>query len=792
MVILRKTYVGILLLSLSALTLSAQTEDVTKAYIDNSTFDTHFDYVAEDKGNVAQEILDVFDWITPTMPNYTIGGVYQFGTKKTFNGASVPAKAYDGSAIGGGLAVSTGWNQQLLYKHPIILSPGKYAIVTAIYNCGDKTAGASMVGWYPKSGTSVTSTINSFPIGKWIADTVRFEVTASTEGSAVLGLEAAANGSANTAKIIIDYVKLLRDTPIGAVDIDYRKTVLSEQITIAENFYADGTGVGSADLNGSITSAKNIYNSSSSSLDDVIDAINILKAAVLAYRYANPTGSVPTVVTNTNYACGSTMAFGRMTITGVAASDIVEQGFCWSTNPNPTINDNKTKRYLSNNGRIFWINHLTPSTVYYMRPYVITGGYALVYGDAVKIVTLPKGNVSFSLRDGCPDDFMSRVKPAAQDAVDYWNDLTNIQGLHVSIGYGSGTPTAECSYGGWMTVGPNQSYQKTGTLLHEMLHATGVGQHWLWYGPNSPLRETGESGNWLGVRANRLLQFWDNSSSAVLHGDKVHLWPYGINGAHEDVGTDLLYIGNSLIAEAIAEDGLPPTGGFAVPAYVFNQEDNVKYYIKNESESHGLFTSYLSETKDGKLLWRKMSNASAVANDSAAWYITYNPQNCYYQLRNVSTGRYVTYFSTGVNGITTSAVTIPSANQNFHFLPCHVDAVNANGWSVKGFWLIHPESNISSPKCLAATANGTTQSIVYNIGDNAKAQRWIFLKETEMFDTDITHTVIKNVIADEFSDTPSDVYSISGVLLRANATGLDGLGSGMYIINGKKIIKKRK
>ena len=34
----------------------------------------------------------------------------------------------------------------------------------------------------------------------------------------------------------------------------------------------------------------------------------------------------------------------------------------------------------------------------------------------------------------------------------------------------------------------------------------------------------------------------------------------------------------------------------------------------------------------------------------------------------------------------------------------------------------------------------------------------------------------------------SDVYSISGVLVRKNATTLEGLPKGIYIVNGKKVV----
>lgn len=51
-----------------------------------------------------------------------------------------------------------------------------------------------------------------------------------------------------------------------------------------------------------------------------------------------------TVTTDKRFARGATMAFGRMTVTG---SDIRETGFCWAETPEPTVDDNKTVKYLS-------------------------------------------------------------------------------------------------------------------------------------------------------------------------------------------------------------------------------------------------------------------------------------------------------------------------------------------------------------------------------------------------------------------------------------------------------------
>jgi hypothetical protein len=133
------------------------------------------------------------------------------------------------------------------------------------------------------------------------------------------------------------------------------------------------------------------------------------------------------------------------------------------------------------------------------------------------------------------------------------------------------------------------------------------------------LRQTGTSGAWLGERANKVVQFIDNNPSASLWGDAIHMWPYGVNGANEDNGSELVYTANALIMQGVGEDGLPPTGGFATPAYTFNQEDTKKYYIKTESVEMGRDITFLAENSSGQLSNKVISATKVLANDSAAW-----------------------------------------------------------------------------------------------------------------------------------------------------------------------------
>lgn len=236
----------------------------------------------------------------------------------------------------------------------------------------------------------------------------------------------------------------------------------------------------------------------------------IIMLSVACMGYAAPAFAADAVVkTNKAWLSGATHIYGRMTVSGITSNNIKEKGFCYSSvNQLPTVEDETCKSYLSNQGEIYNISQLEPATVYYIRAYVRQNNGDVVYGDPVKAITRPMGGVTYNINDGFPSDALARVEPAAKQAIDLWNEYTGIHGLHITINYGAKTPTADCSYGGWMRVGPSASYQKTGTLLHEMLHAIGVGTHVTWQ--NSFLRSNTTRGYWLGVRATRALRFLDN------------------------------------------------------------------------------------------------------------------------------------------------------------------------------------------------------------------------------------------------------------------------------------------
>lgn len=443
----------------------------------------------------------------------------------------------------------------------------------------------------------------------------------------------------------------------------------------------------------------------------------------------------PTVVTGSYVARGSSVAYGRSTISDISMSNVSRHGFCFATHPNPTTDDSYTTDYIDHNGYIYKMSGLTPATKYYVRAFATNKATGETgYGEQVKIYTLPVGTITWQYDNGADDAANSRINAAVKSAVEWWNMLTSIHGVNLNVHYGANTPTADCSYGGWMRVGPNASYQRTGTILHEALHAVGVGTHQMWYSTTSPLRKEAGRGDWLGDRATEVLRFIDNDPSATLHGDNQHMWPYGINGAQEDNGTELLYTANGLICQALGEDDLPPSNGFATPAYTFSQDDSVKYYLRSEDSRYGLTTAFLREYKTGQLRWIEMSGEAAMQNDSCAWTITYNPANCYYQFKNVATGKYISYDAAMKKFMPKAISGNITANENIQMMKGRVNVL-LGGKTLHGYWLCRSEDG-ANPSCLTAGSINAVKAETFNIGNEATQQRWVILTGEEVTQID--------------------------------------------------------
>ena len=93
----------------------------------------------------------------------------------------------------------------------------------------------------------------------------------------------------------------------------------------------------------------------------------------------------------------------------------------------------------------------------------------------------------------------------------------------------------------------------------------------------------------------------------------------------------------------------------------------------------------------------EMTAAEAAANDNAAWYVTFNPKTCYYQLRNVGTGQYLTYNTSRNKFLTTNKET-PTTAESFQFMRGRTDVnigTGSTAVTARGYWIIRPEKTLN-------------------------------------------------------------------------------------------------
>ena len=648
--------------------------------------------------------------------NFT--GWVQYGMQRQDN-TSFPLKngtTYVEKWVNRGSAVGSCRVSQVLTNLPV----GVYELTAAAQNIQQDSPSAAQTGVALFAGSERTTV--TLPDDY----TVRFAVT-SANTSVEVGFEATASASGNYTTV--DNFRLVQVSSQASDAMTLLHSRLEAMLETSRGQLAGTKTKGRASYSEAIDAAQSTADNASATGKALVAAMNALQRADLQFLLDNATGTAPKVTTDTRTTRGADVIFGRSTVG--SSSLIMEQGFCWSTDPEPTVLDNRSTLCYSYNGNVYVMPGLQPSTAYYVRAYAMTKYYAVSYGDVVKVVTIPRGAVGWSYNANDADEATStRIRSAVGEAVDsYWNHLTSISGFHVTANYASGTPTADCSYGGWVRFGPNSSYQRTGTAMHEMLHGIGVGTCDMWW--NGEMRSNGDRGLWYGNRTSEVLNFWDNKTDAVLNGDNTHLWPYGINGANEDNGTNVLYTVTSMIAQALWEDGLPVTGGaFACPAYVFPQQDEVKYYLKNEDEQRGRYSSYLYEESGYRLSLKEMTGDEAQDDDRAAWTITFDPATRCYRFRNVATKHYLAY--------TAGKFSVQYSSAALQLMKGRVD-VDLAGKTQRGYWLL----NTSGTRyAMSAGANSAITVASYNLANAAADQRWLILTAEQAKTFDATYLAL--------------------------------------------------
>ena len=603
--------------------------------------------------------------------------------------------------------------------------------------------------------------------------------------------------------IAVDNFRL---SQIGEVEKETVMEEVNRLLEEAEKIPTDiiPTNIASA-LQAAIAAGKLINEASADT--DIQQVLKDLKANIelgeFAVNLANATpgnGTAP-AVTNTNHyvATGATQALVRATMKG---SNVLERGVCWSTEHNPTVLDERTTKYFDLKGYIFHIKGLQPATVYYIRPYVMNKTYTVAYGDEVKIVTHPKGTCTGSWNEGAPDAAANqRCREAIQQTIDYFNEWTGIQGFHLTGNYGADTPTADCSYGGWMRIGPNAGNQAIGTVLHETGHGVGVGTHDRWNDCEETRESQGKYGKWLGREANDVLHFLENyyGEEVFFTGDAVHGWgtssntsitnatisyDWLVNGADKDKHSELQYIGGMCILHGLFIDGLPPTASNwyttdqnGIAGYTYNFDDEKKYYLMNKDTARGLGEGLLYQRASTDIAWKPLLTGEVIS-DSAAWYMEFDPQNCLYSFKNASTGKYLTHPSSG-NLEVKMLKTSPTMNEKFQLMPDRTDVtikIDGKRNKTHGYWFTWGESSFKSMSAASFSNRrgyGSISQEAFDFSNDATTQQWIILSEDDLatYQQNAIETGIS--VVNTTNDTIVGIYTTDGILLNALQKGFN-------------------
>ena len=648
---------------------------------------------------------------------------------------------------------------------------GKYTLTVAAQNLNEASTSAQCSGAYIYAGEQKTDvfTPNDY--------TVDFSCTT---GEVEIGFMAkGAKGN----WLAIDNFRL---TLVEAESSEVIFSKLSESITKAEGLTSKNIDDKAlTPLLTALQSAKTITSSSASA--DIQKALFALNAAIskaeFALNLANATpgdGLEPKVTkTNTYVPTGATEALMRATMTG---TNILERGVCWSKEHNPTVLDNRTTEYWTLNGNIYHITGLEPATVYYLRPYVMNKTYTVAYGEEVKIVTHPKGNCTGTWDNGAPTaEANDRCRTAINQTIAYFNEWTGIKGFTLSGHYGASTQTADCSYGGWMRIGPNAGNQAIGTVLHETGHGVGIGTSTRYADTNL------HNWKWYGREANRMYSFLENkeanpyTSDFCMVGDGTHAWgssatyDWFVNGADKDKHLELQYVGGCCLLYAMFIDGLCPTSAYAngLPGYTYNFDETKKYYIMCKNSTSGLGEALLYANSSKTVALQDILTDNNGIPDEAAWTLSYEPETGMYLFKNVAKNKYLSKRS----GYMLYTTTKPADTEKFQLMPDRTDVTFPTATSqltTHGYW-------ITGTTTLSANTSKVSFSS-FDFSDAATHQQWIILSEDEIAEYwPATTGILELPTPDTQSSTAT--YNLNGQRINNNIKGL-------LIKNGRKVMVK--
>lgn len=126
--------------------------------------------------------------------------------------------------------------------------------------------------------------------------------------------------------------------------------------------------------------------------------------------------------------------------------NMISKGFCWSTSPNPTINDNQVSSSSAGSNISATVTGLTRGVTYYVRAYAQINGNPLVYGNEVSFVAVDypvvtTNNISniTTTSATCGGNVTSGGGVSVTARGVYYSTSSNFEGSYFMTTNGSGT-----------------------------------------------------------------------------------------------------------------------------------------------------------------------------------------------------------------------------------------------------------------------------------------------------------------------------------------------------------------
>ena len=172
-----------------------------------------------------------------------------------------------------------------------------------------------------------------------------------------------------------------------------------------------------------------------------------------------------------------------------------------------------------------------------------------ISGDEMISTSGKAGNITYTFhmpKDATDEDIevFRQMDAALREATGCYNLNTTGIRQEITVRYSPGTATADGSSNGNIRLGRYARTQRV--CMHEIAHTLGVGTSPSW-------EKLVVNGVFTGINATQALRDATHDPNAILHADRMHFWPYGLNYDSE-VTSPKDFVNHCRIVSAIISD----------------------------------------------------------------------------------------------------------------------------------------------------------------------------------------------------------------------------------------------